>query len=293
MPVSKDLVHAMSYAVQERVDNGESTQLANKYKSIVLGEQDCKSPDQCKGRKILKENTEEKFADEQSTYEEMDFTELITPIAISLLATSFSLIQFLLKRPFRASFSTPYHGKLRHDDSEQVLGDTELLQELLKLPASELLTRLEKANVSQAIIGKAINVLPDTTALIDLVFENYCSLVAKDILILHRLEVCELHDILLKSRPIDEESEMFICDEKDQDLNSNHFPTEEEINNAMNDIDKPKNKLIRLIMSYASVRSALSQHREHIRRRRIDSVNHKWKLLRKSNGSDYVAALQT
>lgn len=336
IPVSEELLEPMTYVIQESVDAGNYTNLREFYRSVKVGEAGVCGYSEClpdddnsttSGMSRILGNLESDddsdkgpYADqfhrslgksngakasstsgsanaaEEDSYEKIDLVGLASPIIISFLATSFALIQFSWKQHVKYHFLTSNWQGLDNKSEKGVTDDENLRQELLKLPASELLERLSQKmdGVSEDDIRLAKNSLPDTSALVRLVFEANCSPTTAELLFLESLNLSELYDILVRGRNHDSDdlaqddasnvdtdggsdSEeqpglkaagnggSFIFergDDSDEIQFMDNYPTDNEINAALDDVDKPKKGLIELIMSSMSARSHAREYKE-------------------------------
>lgn len=262
IPISKDLLHAMSYAVQEKVDEGAYTKLQSKFKSERLGTPGKCGAEVCKRKDLRKPKPipPSKKIKKSESFEEMDIYNLSFPILISVLATSFTLAHFLWYEHFNHILYIFFYGGTKRG---QVMSyDDHLRGKLVGLPASALLKRLRNQNVSKDALNQAVNSLPDTSYLVELVFECSCSDEAKDILFLHKLEFSELHNMLISNNEVDIGTMYAIGEKHETKSAPSDFPTNEEINTAINNTESPKKKLIELVLSSSSARALAKKLRE-------------------------------
>jgi len=120
--------------------------------------------------------------------------------------------------------------------------DEFLREDLLSHTASVLLELLEDTSVSQTSLGEAMNSLPSTLALVDLVYLHKCSQKSRDIIFMETLSQLDLYNLLMK---VVERTA----------LNDN-LETEW-VNKALDHVHNPKGKLVSLVLSSPHAREVL------------------------------------
>jgi len=120
--------------------------------------------------------------------------------------------------------------------------DEFLRKDLLSHTASVLLELLEDTSVSQTSLGEAMNSLPSTLALVDLVYLHKCSQKSRDIIFMETLSQLDLYKLLMK-----------VAERK---ALNNNLETDW-VNKALDDVHNPKGKLVSLVLSSPHAREVL------------------------------------
>jgi len=120
--------------------------------------------------------------------------------------------------------------------------DEFLREDLLSHTASVLLELLEDTSVSQTSLGEAMNSLPSTLALVDLVYLHKCSQKSRNIIFMETLTQLDLYKLLMK-----------VVERK----NLNDNLETKWVNEALDDVHNPKEKLVSLVLSSPHAREVL------------------------------------
>jgi len=163
------------------------------------------------------ENNVEDNSDDDDGIVRLGVLQLIAPLLISFLGTSIGLIMFFITKlhsskdqkenPNSKQFDTIQHQVTASIDDENVsrstistkslsVYDSELLQELKKQSVSKLLTTVNMLCLEGTEVDEAINQLPNTTSLVEVVFKKQCSQAANEMIALKALDTSKLIEIL-------------------------------------------------------------------------------------------------
>jgi len=210
----------------------------------------------------LCDNTKGTASDSEDKEDRLSIMQMISAIFPTLLCTTIGLLMhlrvkyhfFLSRLSQRFMIKNRFAKARRHLLAHTIIlnrhnfdgpdEDEDLRESLLSMTASELLEELREKSVSQTSLNEAMNCLPSTLALVDLVYRHKCSQKCKDMIFMETLSQLVLYNLLIK-----------VVERKD----SNDDLDTKMINKALDDVHNPKGKLVSLVLSSADATEVLEE----------------------------------
>ena len=210
IPINAKYREDLTYIVDLWVSNGNYQPLKQDAINVFLGAPTCSVGD---------------IGQSDDSEPTMTIQQLAFPFFIAILCTTIGLIidwfedrSKRRKKQEIASLKHGGYGVVEKHDFELIISkdnsidetseihkeeDDHLQSKVRILPISTIITRLEDAHVDEALIVNAINLLPDTTALSELLYTATCSPRGREKTMISNLSTAELLSVCQKNRYFD------------------------------------------------------------------------------------------